>query len=200
MSAFRAKGDMVVLEGNSRLAAYHYLAGQDQNRWGKVRCTLLPADIDETPHKGELPRDHAQRLAREKACTVSQKHPDLPVLGSDTLVACGRRILPKAESREVAQQCLQLLSGRRHSVLTAIAVAQGGELKRERMVETVVSFKRLSPQEIQAYLDNGEWQGKAGGCPRDNGLLSRDRLDRPACRDRRSDLGGPGNRRSVYTG
>src|SRR5690606_25939700 len=110
-----------------------------------------------------LPREHVLRLARAKALAVSQGYPEVPVLGSDTVVACGRRILPKAEQREEAERCLRLLSGRRHRVLTALAVAQKGVILRENVVETVVGFQRLTARDISAYLASGEWEGKAGG-------------------------------------
>ena len=121
---------------------------------------VVPAAIDETPHDGELPRDYAIRMAREKAlATEAQGH----VLAGDTVVAVGRRILPKAEDEATARQCLELMSGRRHRVFSAIALrAHDGSL-REKLSETAVKFKRLSDEEIRAYLASGEWQGKAGG-------------------------------------
>lgn len=130
-------------------------------RLGVTPAAIAPADIDETPHKGELPRDYARRMAREKAEAAASD--DGHVLAGDTVVAAGRRILPKAEDEATARQCLELLSGRRHRVLSAIALrAPDGNL-RERLSETVVMFKRLSADEIDAYLASGEWEGKAGG-------------------------------------
>jgi septum formation protein len=121
------------------------------------------ADIDETPLKGELPRPHAQRLAREKAEAVARMEPGAFVLAADTVVACGRRILPKAETDTQARTCLALLSGRAHRVYTAIAlIAPDGRL-RQRVNETRVAFKRLSDAELDAYIAGGEWRGKAGG-------------------------------------
>ena len=124
-------------------------------------AAIAPADIDETPHKGELPRDYAKRMAREKAEAAASDEGH--VLAGDTVVAAGRRILPKAEDEATARQCLELLSGRRHRVLSAIALRAPDGTLRERLSETVVIFKRLSADEIEAYLASGEWQGKAGG-------------------------------------
>ena len=120
------------------------------------------ADLDETPLKGELPRLHALRLAREKAEAVAAAHSDALVLGADTVVACGRRILPKAETEAEARACLALLSGRAHRVYTAIHLVAPARAV-SRISETRVTFKRLSDEEITAYLASGEWQGKAGG-------------------------------------
>ncbi|WP_305096654.1 Maf family protein [Croceibacterium aestuarii] len=119
------------------------------------------ADIDETPLKGELPRDYAERMAREKAAAA--KEGEAFVLAGDTVVAVGRRILPKAEDEATARRCLELLSGRRHRVLSAIALRAPDGGLRERLSETQVRFKRLSEEEIAAYLAGGEWHGKAGG-------------------------------------
>ena len=122
---------------------------------------VLPPDIDETPRKGELPRPYCIRIAREKALAVAAPA-DAIVLSADTTVALGRRILGKPESRAEAEAFLAALSGRRHRVITAVAVRRGAAL-RERAVETVVRMKRLAPAEVAAYLDSGDWQGKAGG-------------------------------------
>jgi len=130
-------------------------------RLGLTPAAINPADIDETPHKGELPRDYAKRMAREKAQAVASG--DAHVLAGDTVVAAGRRILPKAEDEATARKCLELLSGRRHRVLSAIALRAPDGAVRERLSETVVMFKRLSSAEIDAYLASGEWEGKAGG-------------------------------------
>ncbi len=129
-------------------------------RLGVEPDAISPADIDETPLNGELPRHYAQRMAREKALAASGEG---YVLAGDTVVAAGRRILPKAEDEDTARRCLELLSGRRHRVLSSIALrAPGGSLQ-ERLNETIVQFKRLSREEIAAYLGSGEWDGKAGG-------------------------------------
>ncbi len=129
-------------------------------RLGIEPHTVQPAEIDETPHKGELPRDYAVRMAREKALAVTSQD---YVLAGDTVVAVGRRILPKAEDEATARRCLELMSGRRHRVLSAIALRAPDGTLRERLNETVVRFKRLSEQEIDAYLATGDWHGKAGG-------------------------------------
>jgi len=130
-------------------------------RLGLAPARIAAADIDETPRKAEPPRDYARRMAREKAEAV----PDAAahVLAGDTVVAVGRRILPKAEDEPTARACLELLSGRRHRVLSAIALRAPDGTLRERLSETVVRFKPLSPAEIAAYLEGGEWHGKAGG-------------------------------------
>jgi septum formation protein len=119
------------------------------------------ADIDETPLPRELPRACALRLARAKAAAVPGGPGDL-VLAADTVVALGRRMLGKPTDAGEAAAFLRLLSGRRHSVITAVAVSCGGAV-RSRAVETAVRLKRLDPPEIAAYLDTGEWRGKAGG-------------------------------------
>jgi len=124
---------------------------------------IRAAAIDETPLKGELPREHALRLAIEKARAVAAKHPAMLVLAADTVVACGRRILPKAEDAEAVRACLKLLSGRQHRVLTAVAVAVPGGTLRTRTVMTSVAFRRVSDAEIEAYVDSREGEGKAGG-------------------------------------
>jgi septum formation protein len=119
--------------------------------------------IDETPRPRELPRAHAERLAREKALAVAaQCAANEVVLAADTVVALGRRILPKAADAQSVRACLALLSGRRHVVYTAIAVARGGALH-QRVAATRVAFKPLSDAEIAAYAACGEGEGKAGG-------------------------------------
>ena len=130
-------------------------------RLGIEPVQVVGADIDETPRKGELPRDYAVRMAREKAEAAAD--PEAFVLAGDTVVAAGRRILPKAEDEATARTCLELLSGRRHRVLSAIALRAPDGTIRERLSETQVRFKRLSREEIDAYLAGGEWHGKAGG-------------------------------------
>jgi septum formation protein len=130
-------------------------------RLGMEPARVVHADIDETPRKGELPRDYAQRMAREKAAAAGAT--EAFVLAGDTVVAVGRRILPKAEDEATARWCLELLSGRRHRVLSAVALRAPGGTLRERLSETQVRFKRLSHEEIAAYLAGGEWHGKAGG-------------------------------------
>ena len=122
-----------------------------------------PADIDEVPRPGELPPAHAIRLAEQKARAVMPRHPGAFVLAADTVVACGRRILPKPVDSATARSCLKLLSGRRHRVHSGIALAGPDERLTLRRVDSQVAFKRLSEAEIAAYLCSGEWRGKAGG-------------------------------------
>jgi len=130
-------------------------------RLGIEPARVVPAEIDETPRKGELPRDYATRMAREKALAVAD--PEAHVLAGDTVVAVGRRILPKAEDERTARACLELLSGRRHRVFSSVALLAPDGTLRERLSETQLRFKRLSEEEIRAYLAGGEWHGKAGG-------------------------------------
>jgi septum formation protein len=122
-----------------------------------------PADIDEVPRPGELPPAYVMRLAEEKARTVMQRHPGAYILAADTVVACGRRMLPKPFDPTTARSCLKLLSGRRHRVLGGIALMSPDERMTSRRVDSQVAFKRLSEAEIVAYLCSGEWRGKAGG-------------------------------------
>ena len=130
-------------------------------RLGLAPDVVTPADIDETPARGELPREYARRMAREKADAAASDHSF--VLAGDTVVAAGRRILPKAEIAATARTCLALLSGRRHRVFSAIVLRAPDGTMRERLSETIVLFKRLEKQEIDAYIASGEWAGKAGG-------------------------------------
>lgn len=130
---------------------------------GIVPNEIAPADLDETPRKGELPRAYVRRMAHEKAQAVAPSHPRCFVLAADTVVACGRRILPKAEQVEQARTCLRLLSGRRHRVLTAMALIGPDGRMSEALSESVVTFRRLNEADMQAYLECGEWSGKAGG-------------------------------------
>ena len=132
-------------------------------RIGIIPDAIIPAEIDESVAKSELPRDHAVRLAREKAAAVAAKEPDALVLAADTVVAVGRRILPKVEDEATLRACMALLSGRRHRVLTGVALAVPGGRIRERLVETMIAMKRLSADEIDYYANHGEWRGKAGG-------------------------------------
>src|SRR4051795_5086215 len=132
-------------------------------RIGVAPDAVVPADVDESVPKGELPRDHALRRAREKAEAVASQEPEALVLAADTVVAVGRRILPKVEDEETLRHCMRLLSGRRHRVLTGVVLAVPGGATRERLVETMIAMKRLSDQEIDHYAGHGEWRGKAGG-------------------------------------
>lgn len=129
-------------------------------RMGLSPDAVTPADIDETPVKGELPRTYALRMGREKALAVNA--PGF-VLAGDTVVAVGRRILPKTETEEEARACLELMSGRRHQVLSSVVLRAPDGRLRERLSETVVRFKRLSSAEISSYLASEDWRGKAGG-------------------------------------
>lgn len=122
---------------------------------------VIAADIDETPLRDETPRNLALRLARKKAEAV--KADGAVVLAADTVVAIGRRVLPKAETEAQARECLRLLSGRSHRVYTGIAVKTPGGEVRDRLVETRVAFKVLSAAEVEAYIASLEWHGKAGG-------------------------------------
>lgn len=137
---------------------------------GVAADALMPADVDETPFRREAPRHLAQRLARMKAETAALRIAadawpgrDYLVLAADTVVAVGRRILPKAETFDEAEAAIALLSGRAHRVYTAVALINRVGGIRERLVETRLRFKRLSSSEMAAYLASGEWQGKAGG-------------------------------------
>jgi septum formation protein len=139
------------------------------NQAGIEPDALRPADIDELPKKGELPRALANRLARAKAeaalnaIRLDDELRGSYILAADTVVAVGRRILPKAELLDEAAQCLRLLSGRNHRVHTAVCLVTPKESFRQRLVETRVRFKRLSDDDIEAYLASGEWRGMAGG-------------------------------------
>ncbi len=153
---------LVLASGSPRRLALLAQIGIEPDR-------LMPADVDEAPGRRELPRTLARRLARTKAEVahrrVRAELPDGPpalVLAADTVVAVGRRVLPKADTFEDAETCIALLSGRAHRVFTGICVV-GPSGAREKLVESRVRFKRLSTPEIRDYLASGEWQGKAGG-------------------------------------
>ena len=153
---------LVLASGSPRRIELLQQAGIEPDR-------ILPADIDETPLRAEHPRSLAKRLSKEKAeralaslDTEPGREPAF-VLAADTVVAVGRRILPKAESTDDAFYCLGLLSGRSHRVYSGICVITPGGKLRQRLVETRVRFKRLSREEIAHYIATGEWRGKAGG-------------------------------------
>src|SRR5881394_696363 len=139
------------------------------NQAGIEPDSLQPTEVDEIPIKGELPRALANRLAREKAqvalasVKIDEELRGSYILAADTVVAVGRRIMPKAEMLEDAAACLRLLSGRNHRVYTGICLVTPNEAFRQRLVETRVRFKRLSTEDLEAYLASGEWRGKAGG-------------------------------------
>ena len=124
---------------------------------------IIPADIDETHKRGELPRDYALRMALEKAQAVLPQAAGAYVLSADTVVACGRRVLPKTEDEVSARECLALLSGRRHRVINGLALGLPDGTLKTRVTETVVQFRGLHQSEIDGYIASGEWQGKAGG-------------------------------------
>jgi len=139
------------------------------NQAGIEPDALLPANVDEIPKKGELPRTLATRLAKAKAegaLETIKRDDDLRgayIVAADTVVAVGRRILPKAELLDEAAQCLRLLSGRSHRVYSGVCVVTPKGAFRQRLVETRLRFKRLSQEDLEAYLASGEWRGKAGG-------------------------------------
>ena len=139
------------------------------NQAGIEPDSLQPTEIDEIPVKGELPRALANRLAREKAqaalasVKIDEELRGSYVLAADTVVAVGRRVMPKADMLDEAAACLRLLSGRNHRVYTGICLVTPKEAFRQRLVETRVRFKRLSNDDLEAYLASGEWRGKAGG-------------------------------------
>ena len=130
-------------------------------RLGIEPARIAPADIDETPQPNELPREYARRMGREKALAAASA--DGFVLAGDTVVAAGRRILPKAEDEQTARECLTLLSGRRHRVLSSVTLLSPDGTLREKLNETIVKFKRLSAEELDTYIASGDWEGKAGG-------------------------------------
>jgi len=153
---------LVLASGSPRRVALLQQAGIEPDR-------LMPIGLDETPLKAEHPRSLAKRLAAGKAkgahdlVAAEKADQDTFILGADTVVAVGRRILPKAETLDEAQQCLRLLSGRSHRVYTAVSLVTPSGKHRQRLVETRVRFKRLSREEMEAYLASGEWRDKAGG-------------------------------------
>ncbi len=142
---------------------------------------VLPANIDETPLKNEPPHLYAKRVACAKAAHIAASHPDAVILAADTVVACGKRILPKANDERAGRACLTLLSGKRHRVYTAVVVQHSGKIT-TRTDMTVVQFARLTGRDIEHYIASNEWQGKAGGyaiqglaeafIPRINGSVS----------------------------
>lgn len=153
---------LVLASGSPRRIELLQQAGIEPDR-------LFPADVDERPMRAEHPRSLAKRLSRSKAeraqdvLTKESAHSAGFILAADTVVAVGRRILPKAETMDEASHCLQLLSGRSHRVYTGLALVTPAGKLRQRLVETRVRFKRLSRQEMESYLASGEWRGKAGG-------------------------------------
>ena len=124
---------------------------------------VAPADIDETPNASELPKNYAERMAREKAAAIAPVYGGSLILAADTVVACGRRILPKAEDEQTARKCLAMLSGRRHRVISGISLVLPDGRQLTKSVTSTVAFKRLSADDINRYIESGEWDGKAGG-------------------------------------
>lgn len=130
---------------------------------GIVPARVDPAAIDETPAPDETPLAVPLRLAREKAAAVAARHPGCWVLAADTVVAVGRRLLPKPADQEEAMACLRMISGRRHRVIGGVCVVTPDGVSRTRRVTTKVAFKRLGKQDMERYVLSGEWRGKAGG-------------------------------------
>jgi septum formation protein len=130
---------------------------------GLVPDAFDQADLDETPFPDELPRAHAARLARAKAASCAPRHPGAFILAADTVVACGRRILPKPEDEETKRHCIELLSGRRHRVIGGVAILTPQGRLGTRLVISIVTFKRLTQAEVADYVATGEGLGKAGG-------------------------------------
>lgn len=130
---------------------------------GITPATIIPADIDETPNLRELPLAYVERVAKSKALAVAAQKKNQTILAADTVVALGRRILPKAEDEATARSCLALLSGRRHRVMTSLCVIDASGNLRSKTVTTIVKFSQLTPSMVDAYIASGEWQGKAGG-------------------------------------
>lgn len=157
-----ARPKLVLASGSPRRVSLLGQAGIEPDR-------LFPAEIDETPLRAEHPRSLARRLSRQKADRAAEllkEEPDYAgsyILAADTVVAVGRRVLPKAEVLDDASNCLRLLSGRAHRVYTGICVINPKGKARQALVETRVRFKRLSREELESYLASGEWRGKAGG-------------------------------------
>ncbi|MES2984493.1 MAG: Maf family protein [Pseudomonadota bacterium] len=130
---------------------------------GIAPSAIIPADIDETPLSGELPLAYAIRIACGKARKVAAGQTGTAILSADTVVALGRRILPKAEDEATARQCLALLSGRRHRVITCVCVIDAAGKQRHKAVTTTVKFSQLTTPMVEAYIQSDEWRGKAGG-------------------------------------
>jgi septum formation protein len=159
MSVFQK---LVLASGSPRRIELLQQAGIEPDR-------AVPAEVDETPLRAEHPRSLAKRLSKAKAVKALESlktEPDFAgayILAADTVVAVGRRILPKAELVDEASNCLQLLSGRSHRVYSGVCLISPEGKLRQRLVETRVRFKRLSREELESYLASGEWRGKAGG-------------------------------------
>ncbi|MBL6957935.1 MAG: septum formation protein Maf [Rhodospirillales bacterium] len=146
---------LILASASPRRESLLNLAGYPPDR-------IIPAHIDEAPMPGELPAAQAKRLAIEKARAVAEDHPGALVLGADTVVACGRRILPKAENEDQARAFLEMLSGRRHRVYGGVCLIGSDGNAHAKCVMTAVTFKRLGGEDIRGYIDSGEWRDKAG--------------------------------------
>lgn len=159
MSVFQ---QLVLASGSPRRIELLQQAGIEPDR-------VFPADVDETPLRAEHPRSLAKRLSRvkaDRAHAILSKEPEWPgayILAADTVVAVGRRILPKAETIDEASNCLRLLSGRSHRVYSGVCLITPSGKVRQKLVDTRVRFKRLSREELESYLASGQWRGKAGG-------------------------------------
>lgn len=124
---------------------------------------IIPAEIDERPRKGELPKKQAERLALEKLKTVMEKETEGIILAADTVVACGRRVLPKPKTDDEVRACWKMLSGRRHKVFTSVAMKRPDGRILQKTAESIVKFRRVTEPEIESYVQSGEGIGKAGG-------------------------------------
>lgn len=161
--------DSSLTANRQRLTASFILASASPRRVqllaliGVTPSHIIPADIDETPLKNELPLAYVKRVATAKARKVAQSNPAEKILSADTVVALGRRILPKTEDEGAARECLALLSGRRHRVITCVCVMDANGKLRSKTVTTTVRFSRLTPAMIEEYIASNEWNGKAGG-------------------------------------
>lgn len=133
------------------------------NRIGFSGFEIIPADIDETALNKESPSIYAKRMAVEKAAKIYETHKNAVIISGDTVVACGRRILPKTENEDEARMCLKLLSGRRHKIFGGISIIRPDGKQTSRVIQTTVTFKRLTQDDIDLYIASKEWHGKAGG-------------------------------------
>lgn len=169
-SRFQEQLESALLEPETRSLKPHLILASASPRrvqllaqLGITPSEIIPADIDETPITGELPLPYVARIAQGKATAIAAKYPGKPILSADTVVALGRRILPKAEDEATARECLQLLSGRRHRVYTCVCVVDAAGTLRSKTAMTVVKFSRITPAMMEKYIASGEWNGKAGG-------------------------------------
>jgi septum formation protein len=165
-AGLRAEPDRGHVPGNDARLVLASASPRRLDLLGQVGITpfaVEPAEIDETPRRGESPREMAKRLAVAKAQVIAARNDDAFVLAADTVVACGLRSLPKPSGPDEARRCLMLLSGRRHRVWGGVAIIAPGGRCSQRVVQTIVTFKRLTEHDIDAYIASDEWRGKAGG-------------------------------------